>query len=86
MSNNDSEVLFTHTLKENLDDFSQWRLTVTEFRGEQYLNIREYFLDFDSEWQPTKKGISLLLEMTFTANLLEGLKRLVSEGEQKDAE
>ncbi len=80
----DSEILFTHTLKENLDDFSQWRLTVTDFRGEQYLNIREYFLDFDSEWQPTKKGISLLLEMTFTANLLEGLKRLVSEGEQSE--
>ena len=83
MSDN-SEVLFSHTLKETLEDFSQWRLTVTEFRGEQYLNIREYFLDFDSEWQPTKKGISVPLELTFTSNLLEGLKNLVSEGEQTD--
>jgi len=82
----DSEVLFTHLLKENLDDFSQWRLTVSEFRGEQYLNIREYFLDFNSQWQPTKKGISVVLEMTFTANLLEGLKRLVSMREQEDVD
>ena len=74
--------LFSRVLKESDTEFSQWRLTVSEFRGEQYLSIREYFLDFDGEWQPTKKGISLLLEMEFTSNLLEGLKQLVSEGEQ----
>jgi hypothetical protein len=78
------EVVYSKVLKERVDDFSQWRLTVTEFRGEHYLNIREYFLDFDSEWQPTRKGISIPLELTFTRELLEGLKELVSEGEQQE--
>jgi hypothetical protein len=79
------EVVYSKVLKERVDDFSQWRLTVTEFRGEHYLNIREYFLDFDSEWQPTRKGISIPLELTFTRELLEGLKELVSDGEQQEA-
>lgn len=78
------EVVYSRTLKENMVDFSQWRLTVTEFRGEHYLNIREYFLDFESEWQPTRKGVSLPLELTFTRELLAGLKELVSEGEQQE--
>ena len=80
----DSEIIYTRTLKENLGEFSQWRLTVSEFRGEQYLNIREYFMDFDGEWQPTKKGISIPLELGFTRNLFDGLKDLVSEGEQQN--
>lgn len=73
---------FYHPIKENVGDFSKWVLTVSTFRDEQYLNIREYFLDFDNEWQPTKKGISVPLELSFTRNLLDGLKLLVSEAEQ----
>lgn len=80
----DSEIIYTRTLKENLSEFSQWRLTVSEFREVQYLNIREYFMDFEGEWQPTKKGVSIPLELEFTRNLFNGLKDLVSEGEQQN--
>ena len=80
----DSEIIYSKVLKENEAEFSQWRLTVSEFREVQYLNIREYFLDFEGEWQPTKKGISVPLELVFTSRLFEGLKELVSEGEQQN--
>ncbi len=79
-----SELIFSYDLKDNLEDFSKWRLTITEFRGVQYLNIREYFLDFDGEFQPTKKGLTVPLEMEFTKNLFRALKLIVSEGEQNE--
>ena len=41
-------------------------------------------MDFDGEWQPTKKGVSVMLELAFTKNLYLGLKDLVSEGEQQN--
>lgn len=75
------ELVFSHTLKEDTHTFSKWMLTVSEFRDVQYLNIREYFLDFDAEWQPTKKGISIPLELAFTTNLLDGLSKLLEDNE-----
>lgn len=33
-------------------------ITVSEFRGTKYLNIRKYF-DDNGKWKPTKKGITL---------------------------
>ena len=36
-------------------------VTVSEFRGTKYLNIRKYF-DDNGEWKPTKKGITLRSE------------------------
>lgn len=74
-----NSVQFSFLLKEDLDTFSRWMLTVTEFRGVQYLNIREYFLDFEAEWVPTKKGISVPLELAFTSNLLEGLTVMLKD-------
>jgi hypothetical protein len=76
------EAVISHILKENLQEFSQWRLTVNEFKGEQYFSIREYFLDFEGEWKPTKKGMTVPLELVFTLNLFNGLKRILAEAEQ----
>lgn len=73
------QVLFNKVLKEDLNTFSQWRLTVNEFRGVNYLSIREYFLSFDAEWEPTKKGISVPLELVFIQNLLEGIEEILAD-------
>ena len=74
-----SEVIYSRVLKESIDAFSQWRLTITEFRGVQYLNIREYFLSCEGTWEPTKSGISVPLELVFTNELLLGLKEILSD-------
>jgi hypothetical protein len=34
-------------------------VTVKEFKGKQYIDIRTYFENEEGEWIPTKKGISL---------------------------
>lgn len=34
-------------------------VTVKEFRGKQYIDIRTYFENDEGDWIPTKKGISL---------------------------
>ncbi|MBN1648290.1 MAG: transcriptional coactivator p15/PC4 family protein [Spirochaetales bacterium] len=33
-------------------------ITVSEFRGQKYLNIRKYYED-NGTWHPTKKGITI---------------------------
>ena len=38
---------------------TQVRLTISTFRGIEYLSVRKYYLDFDEEWKPTKDGISM---------------------------
>ena len=37
-------------------------ITVKEFKGKQYVDIRTYFENDAGEWIPTKKGISLTPE------------------------
>jgi hypothetical protein len=44
------------------EDYSQVRLTVNEFRGKEYLHLREYYIDFDEEWHPTPKGLAIELD------------------------
>lgn len=31
----------------------------TEFRGKEYLDLRQFFQGGDGQWLPTKKGVSL---------------------------
>lgn len=82
----DSISLFSYIIYENLDEFSQWRLTVSNFRGKEYLSIRKYFLTYEGTWEPTKEGISIELSLVFTYNLLLGLSTLISESEANLAE
>lgn len=46
-------------------------VTVKEFKGKQYVDIRTFFENDDGEWIPTKKGISFTPE-----NLDEAIKLL----------
>jgi hypothetical protein len=34
-------------------------VSVKEFKGKQYVDVRTYFANDDGEWIPTKKGITL---------------------------
>lgn len=35
------------------------RVSLTEFKGRQYVEIRTYYMADDGEWKPTRKGITL---------------------------
>lgn len=62
---------------------SQIRLTINEFRGVEYLSLREYYLDFDEEWKPTPKGITVPLSIPVTQELFKGLVEILSLAESK---
>lgn len=62
----------------------QWRLTVSNFMGGQYLNIRKYFLTFEEDYQPTKEGLSIPLDLNSTFNLAMGLCEIMSNAESEE--
>lgn len=35
------------------------KVSLTEFKGRQYVEIRTYYMADDGEWKPTRKGITL---------------------------
>ena len=52
----------------------QVRLTVSEFRGIEYLSLRKYYLDFYTEdWMPSKEGVTIPID--FIPNSSNSLKR-----------
>lgn len=59
----------------------QWRITVSTFMGQQYLNIRKYFLTFEEDYQPTREGMSIPLDMSSSFKLASGLLDILSNAE-----
>ncbi len=45
----------------------------TQFRGKEYLDLRQFFQGEDGQWLPTKKGVSLPWELR--AALIEALQK-----------
>jgi hypothetical protein len=39
------------------------RVSLTEFKGRQYVEVRTYYMADDGEWKPTRKGITLAPEL-----------------------
>jgi hypothetical protein len=61
----------------------QIRLVVNEFREVEYLHLREYYLDFEEEWLPSNKGVSMPITLENTKELFAGLLEILSLGESK---
>jgi|TARA_B100000035_G_scaffold15501_1_gene12590 hypothetical protein len=61
----------------------QVRLTVSTFRGIEYIHLRKYFLSFDEEWCPTPDGIAFPMDFTNTRELFSGLVEILSLAESK---
>lgn len=77
----DSAILYEKLIYENEAKFYQLRLTVSEFRGIQYVNIRKYFLSYEGDYIPSKEGISMEASISNVHSLLEGLIELCSKEE-----
>lgn len=63
---------------------TQVRLTISTFRGIEYLSVRKYYLDFEEEWKPTRDGISMPLDFDNSRNLFVGLVEILSLAESKE--
>jgi hypothetical protein len=67
------------------DDTYQWRVTVNEFRGVEYFNLRKYILDFDENWIPIKEGVSFPLDLNNVKELFVAILQILSMAESKEA-
>lgn len=65
-------------------DDKQIRLVINEFRGIEYLHIREYYLDFEEVWLPSNKGVSMPLTFDNSKELFVGLLEILSLAESKE--
>jgi hypothetical protein len=65
------------------EPYKQVRLTINEFREQEYLHLREYYLDFDEEWKPTDKGIAIPLELETSKELFVAFSEIISLAESK---
>lgn len=71
-------------ISENLEDYSQIRLSVSVFNGVEYLSLRKYYLDFTDEFLPTKQGISIPLTIENVVAMFEGIAKIMASAETKD--
>jgi|TARA_S200002703_G_scaffold147913_1_gene144137 hypothetical protein len=62
----------------------QVRLTVSTFRGVEYLSLRKYYLDFfTEEWSPSKEGVTIPIDFSNSRELFAGLVEILSLAESK---
>jgi len=61
----------------------QVRLTVSTFRGIEYLSIRKYYMDFEEEWKPSKEGVTMPIDFSNSKELFIGLTEILSLAESK---
>jgi hypothetical protein len=77
--------LIEKTLYYNQDKAFQFRLTVSEFNGVMYINIRKYFQDFEGDFIPSKEGASFPLTVSSLTALLEGLLEIATKADKDEA-
>lgn len=83
--NNDSETLYEKVIWENEDKGFQLKLVVSEFRGEQYIHLRKYFLSYEGDYIPTKEGATMPASISNIYNLLDGIIELCSKEESTES-
>lgn len=66
---------------ENTEWGKQVRMTVSEFLGNHYLGLREYYLDFSGDWLPTKNGMSFPYNLDTTTNMFQAFTNILSRAE-----
>jgi hypothetical protein len=62
-------------------DGVQYRMCVTEFRGSNYLSIREWYLDFEEIWMPSKNGFTMPYNIASVAVMFSTLTAMLSKAE-----
>jgi len=75
--------MFERIIHHDTEKHIQIRLTVSTFRGVEYLSLRKYYLDFHEEWKPTPDGISMPITIENSKELFIGLTEILSLAESK---
>lgn len=76
--NESDEILYDKLIYQNLDKFYELHLTVSRFRGVEYINVRKYFQSYEGEFVPSKEGISMAASVSNITSLIEGMLEIVS--------
>jgi len=76
--------MYERVIHYNEDKETQVRLTVSAFRGIEYLHLRKYYLAFDEEWMPSPEGIAMELDFDNSRELFAGLVEILSLAESKE--
>ena len=76
--------VYQKIINESEDGNEQIRLTINEFKGIEYMHLRQYYLDFEGEFKPSTKGIHMVLDFENSKALFEGLVEILSLAEAKD--
>jgi len=77
--------IYEKLIYENLDKGYQYRVTVSEFRDQEYLHVRKYFLSYEGEWIPSKEGSAFPCTIQNTYTMLDALLDICSRVEGEDA-
>lgn len=77
--------LYEKIIYQNDDKYYQLRLVVNEYRDNQYVHIRKYFLSYEGDYVPSTEGISMVASIDNIMSLLDGLLELVSKEEATEA-
>lgn len=51
------------------------------FRDKHYISIREYYLDFEGEFSPSKNGVTLPYSLHTTSRLFKAFADILSDAE-----
>ena len=83
MELHEAPAVYERIIHYNEDKEIQVRLTVSTFRGIEYLHLRKYYLAFTEEWMPSPEGIAMELDFDNSRQLFSGLVEILSLAESK---
>ena len=84
MQLHEAPTMYERIIHYNEEKEIQVRLTVSTFRGIEYLHLRKYYLAFDEEWMPSSEGIAMEIDFDNSRELFAGLVEILSLAESKD--
>ncbi len=58
--------------------------TLSEFNGREYLHLREYYLDFEGDYKPTNKGVSVEYDINSARELFRAFSHILAKTEFLD--
>lgn len=75
------EALYSKVIHEDEEKGIQLRLTLSSFKGIEYLHFRKYYLSYDEGYLPTKDGIGIPASLQSIFSILDGLLQISSKKE-----
>ena len=75
------EVEYYKVISQNDYKAEQVRLALGDFKDVTYIQLRKYYLDYESNWVPSKVGITVPATLSNIYALLDGLMEICSKQE-----